>query len=145
MLLNERYKNQIVGVLSSYDRIISQGTLPAWCFDQGMTSFLNANKIKIFDYPVFAQAMRDEIRDNAERIAKDNGLEIEFIRKIKEFRKESRIKEILKNRGEHPGLVHIFSAMESCTSYKPWHDKESGKTFLKYDSGMSSLLFLFHR
>jgi hypothetical protein len=25
--------------------------------------------------------------------------------------------------------------MESCTSYKPWHDKKSGKTHLKYDSG----------
>ena len=135
MLLTERYKNQIEGVISSYDRIIIQGTLPGWCFDKGMTSFLIASKIRIFDYPEFAQAMRDEIRDNAECIAKDNGIEIEFIRKIKEFRKESRIKEILKNRGDHPGLVHIFSAMESCTSYKPWHDKESGKTILKYDSG----------
>ena len=60
---------------------------------------------------------------------------VEFIRKIKAFRKEDRIKAILKQRGEHPGLVHIFSAMESCTSYKPWHDKKSGKTYLKYDSG----------
>jgi hypothetical protein len=25
--------------------------------------------------------------------------------------------------------------MEPCTSYKPWHDKQTGKTFLKYDSG----------
>lgn len=32
-------------------------------------------------------------------------------------------------------LVHIFSAMETCTSYKPWHDKNTGKTSLKYDSG----------
>ena len=32
------------------------------------------------------------------------------------------------------GLVHIFSAMEGCNTYKPWHDKRSGKTFLKYDA-----------
>jgi hypothetical protein len=25
--------------------------------------------------------------------------------------------------------------MESCSSYKPWHDKPSGKTFMKPDSG----------
>ncbi|SFR16316.1 hypothetical protein [Desulfoscipio geothermicus] len=130
MLLTERYNKQIAGVISCYDRIIIQGTLPGWCFDQGMTSFLNANGIKIFDYPKFAQTLREEIRNNAECIAEANGLEIEFIRKTKEFRKEKRIKEILKERGEHPGLVHIFSAMESCTSYKPWHDKKSGKTFL---------------
>ncbi|GAB6170725.1 hypothetical protein JCM15765_02030 [Paradesulfitobacterium aromaticivorans] len=45
MSLIERYSEQIVGVLSCYDRIIIQGTLPGWCFDQGMTSFLNAHHI----------------------------------------------------------------------------------------------------
>ena len=25
--------------------------------------------------------------------------------------------------------------MESCSSYKPWHDKTSGKAFLKPDTG----------
>lgn len=29
----------------------------------------------------------------------------------------------------------MFSAMEARTSYKPWHDKSTGKTFLSYDSG----------
>jgi hypothetical protein len=109
--------------------------LPGWCYDKGMTSFLYTQGIRIFDYPRFAQDLREEIRENAERIAKEHGLQIEFIRKIKEFRKEKRIKEILKERGDHPGLVHIFSAMETCTSYKPWHDKKTGKTSLRYDSG----------
>jgi len=62
---------------------------------------------------------RAEIRDNTERIAQENGIEIEFIRKIKAFRKEARIKEIIEKRGDHPGMVHIFSAMEACMSYKP--------------------------
>lgn len=135
MLLTERYRNKIAGVISSYDRVIIQGTLPGWCFDSGMTSFLKSQGIKIFDYPEFANSLREEIRQNAEQIAKENGIEIEFIRKIKAFRKDDRIKEILQERGMRPGLVHIFSAMEACTSYKPWHDKATGKTSLKYDSG----------
>lgn len=28
-------------------------------------------------------------------------------------------------------MVHIFSAMESCESYKPWHNKKTHKTYLK--------------
>jgi len=135
MLIPDRYKNKIAGVLSCYDRIIIQGTLPGWCFDQGMTAFLYAQHIKIFDYPQFAQALREKIRENAERIASEHGITIEFVRKTGAFRKESRIKNILKKRGTHPGLVHVFSAMEACTSYKPWHDKKTKKTFLKYDSG----------
>ncbi|GFP19144.1 hypothetical protein HKBW3S03_00648 [Candidatus Hakubella thermalkaliphila] len=134
MLITERYKDQIHGVLSCYDRVVLRGTLPGWSYAQGMTSFLYANQIRIFDYPSFAQPLRGEIRDNAEQLAAENGLEIEHIRKIKAFRKEDRIQDILKERGTHPGLVHIFSAMESCSSYKPWHDRRTGKTFLKHDT-----------
>ncbi|MCP4622390.1 MAG: hypothetical protein GY850_02550 [bacterium] len=68
------------------------------------------------------------------QIAKKNNIKIQFVRK-NNFRKEKRIKEIIYQRGYHPGLVHVFSAMESCTAYKPWHDKKSHKTFFKYDSG----------
>ena len=134
-LITEQYKEQIRGTLSCYDRIILRGTIPGWCFAEGMTSFLHAEQTRIFDYPEWAQSLREEIRQNAERIATDNGIEIEFIRKIKAFRKEDRIQAILNQRGNHPGLVHIFSAMETCTSYKPWHDRQTGKNFLQDDSG----------
>lgn len=133
-LLPEKYGDQIYGVLNCYDRIVLTGTLPMFCHAQGMTSYLYSKHIRIFDYVQFAAPLREAIRQNAEALAKANNLEIEFIRK-KDFRKEQRIKQILKKRGHHPGLVHIFSAMEACTSYKPWHDKKTGKTYLQYDSG----------
>ena len=134
MLLTDRYADKILGVLSCFDRVVIQGTLPTFCYAQGMAGYLSYKNIRIFDYPRFAEPLRNELRDNAERVAKDNGLEIEFIRK-KNFRKEKRIQDILKSRGNHPGLVHIFSAMESCQTYKPWHDKQTHKTFLKPDNG----------
>jgi hypothetical protein len=36
---------------------------------------------------------------------------------------------------KHPGLVCIFSAMEPCSTYQPWHNKETGKTYLRPDDG----------
>ena len=90
------------------------------------------NGIKIFDYPKFAEPFKDVIRANAERIAKEHGVEIEFIRKTG-VRKESIISEKIKKRGTQPGIVHIISAMETCNTYKPWHDKITGRTFLKPD------------
>lgn len=133
--LIDRYESQIRGVLSCYDRVIIQGTLPGVCYAEGMSAYLYARNIRIFDYPRFAEPLRDQIRTNAEEVAQKHGLEIEFIRRMNSFRKEDRIQEILKRRGTHPGLVHIFSAMETCPSYKPWHDKQTHKTFLKPDSG----------
>lgn len=51
MLITERYKEKIYGVISCFDRIVIQGVIPGWCFAQGMTSYLYANDIRIFDYP----------------------------------------------------------------------------------------------
>jgi hypothetical protein len=131
----ERHKDKISGVLSCFDRIVIMGTLPGICYSRGMTGYLYRNKIRIFDYPKFAQKLRDEIRTNAEQIAENNDIKIEFIRKTKKTRKEKLIKKVLAKRGDHPGLVHIISAMERCSSYKPWHDKKTHKTFVKPDSG----------
>lgn len=128
--LTERYAEKIRGVLSCFDRVVLTGTIPQICYAEAMTRELNARGIRIFDYTRFAEPLRDEIRHNAERLAQDNGLEIEFIRRRK-FRKEARVKEILEQRGEHPGLVHIFSAMESCASFRPWHNKKTGQTYLR--------------
>ncbi len=115
-LLTERYKDQISGVLSCYDRIIIQGTLPQWCYAKGMTDYCYAHQIRIFDYPQFVQPLRDSIRANMECIAAEQGIEIEFVRSKKSFRKEDRVKKVLAKRGEQPGLVCILSAMEPCGS-----------------------------
>src|SRR5712671_3329188 len=117
-LLTERHAAQIEGVLGCFDRMLIFGTLPRICFAGGMTSFLFERKIRIFDYAKFAEPFRNRIRENAEEMAAKAGIEIEFIRK-RNFRKEDRVKELLEERGEHAGLVCIFSAMEPCSTYKP--------------------------
>ena len=141
-LLSERYGNELDGVLSCYDRIVITGSLQPFCYAQGMTHYLYQQGIRIFDYAKFAEPLRERIRANAEALAQANGLKIEFIRR-KDFRKENRIQKILKERGEQPGLVHIFGAMEACSSYRPWHDKATGKTYLKPDSSKCMTYYFY--
>jgi len=130
-----RHQHQITGVLSCFDRVILTGTLPEIAHAGAMERLLRHRNIRLFDYPRWAEPLRDELRRNAEQLAAEAGLEIDFIRRLKAFRKEARVKEILAERGDHPGLVHIFSAMEACPSYRPWHDKASGQTHLKSSPG----------
>src|SRR5450755_2695952 len=99
-----------------------------------MTNYLYARKIRIFDYPQFAQPLRDGLREHAERVAAENDISIEFIRRSG-IRKSDKIQKIINKRGSHPGLVAILSAMEPCSTYKPWHDKGTGKTYLRPDDG----------
>lgn len=130
----ERHSDKIIGTLGCFDRVIIQGTLPDICHPHALTRFFYSHGIRIFDFKPWAAPMRDEINENIKALAAENGLEIEFVRRSKDS-KEARIQEILAPRGDHPGIVHIFSAMESCTAFKPWHDKQTHATFFKYDSG----------
>jgi len=141
-LLSERYCKELDGILSCYDRIVITGSLQPFCYAQGMTWYLYQQGIRIFDYAKFAEPLRERIRENAEVLAEANGVKIEFVRK-KDFRKENRIQQILKQRGDQPGLVHIFGAMEGCTSYRPWHDKVTGKTYLKPDSSKCMTYYFY--
>src|SRR5277367_630093 len=133
-LLTERYDDRIAGVLSCYDRLVITGTLPVVCYAAGMTGYLNAKGIRIFDYPEFAKTLRDRVRERAASVAAEAGITIEHIAKS-HIRKEDVVAKVLEQRGDHPGLVHVISAMEACDAYKPWHDKQTHKTFLRPDSG----------
>lgn len=132
-LLSEKYYEALYGVLNCYDRVIISGNLHPLCYAQGMTGYLYAHEIRIFDYATqFADPLRHAIRDSAEAIAKENGLKIEFISNSGSFRKEKRVQKIIEVRGDHPGVVHIFSAMERCPAYVPWHNKETHRTYVKH-------------
>ena len=144
-LLTERYRERLAGVLSCYDRIIVTGTLPGACYAKGMTAFLSARQIRIFDYPRFAEPLRDRVRWRAGELAAAAGHTIEHIANS-HIRKEEVVAKVLAERGDHPGLVHVISAMEVCPTYKPWHSKETHRTFLRPATGkMPALLLLLHR
>jgi hypothetical protein len=133
-ILTERYHERLLGVLSCFDRIVITGTLPGACYAGGMTSFLYSRGIRIFDYARFAEPLRERIRARAQQVCGEAGIEIEHINKP-HIRKEEVVAKVMARRGNHPGVVHVISAMEACESYRPWHDKRTGKTALKPDSG----------
>jgi len=134
--LTERHATNLPGVLPCFDRINITGKLPDACHPGGMTSSLYQHGIRIFDYAQFADPLRDRIRQRAQEVCAAAGIEIEHVNK-NHIRKEELVARVLRARGDAPGLVHVVSAMEGCPSYKPWHDKASGKTFLRPELGKS--------
>ena len=127
--LIDRYRERLHGVLSCYDRIVVTGTLPQVCYAAGMTAFLKARGVRIFDYPRFAEPLRDAVRGRAQELATSAGIAIEHIAKA-HIRKEEVVAKVLERRGDHPGLVHIISAMEACDSYitlRPEFEVDPGK------------------
>ena len=129
-----RYADKIVGVLGCYDRLVLSGTLTAIAHPEAMAGVLRRAHIRCFDLAQYVEPIREEIRQNAERLAAEHGLQIQYLPKH-DTRKEKIVAEVLARRGPMPGLVHILSAMETCTTYQPWYDKASGRTGVKFKSG----------
>ena len=141
-LLDSRYASQIAGQLGCFDRVIITGSLQDVCHPAALERQLHFAGIGCFDLGLFAEPLRDAMRDHAVKLARAAGLEVEFIQR-RNFRKESRVAEVLSRRGHHPGLVQVFSAMEPCPAFRPWHDKVSGRTGVKFTQG-KCLQFYFY-
>ena len=76
MLLTDKYADKIYGTITCYDRMIIQGYIPGWSHAEGMTGYLKANNMRIFDFANFSHPLTEQIRSNAQRIADENGIEI---------------------------------------------------------------------
>ncbi|MHB8522343.1 MAG: hypothetical protein ACYDH9_16505 [Limisphaerales bacterium] len=109
-LLTQRYADKIVGTLGCWDRVIITSTLTEVCHAGAVEGWLRRDQIRCFDLKVFTEPLRDQVRDHAILTARAAGLTIEHLER-RNFRKEDRVAEVLQQRGDAPGLVHVFSAM----------------------------------
>jgi hypothetical protein len=124
-----RFQRHIQGHLSCCDRLILQGRLPILSYAEGITRFLTARGVKIFDFVSWAKPLTDSIKQHAEAVAQQAGLQIDYVPK-KNFRKEDKIESVLRKRGMHCGLVWVFSALEPCTTYAPKYNPNRKRAYL---------------
>lgn len=141
--LLKRYEQDIVGVLGCFDRVVVTGTLTEVAYPDALAAVLYREGIRCFDLGQFAEPLRLRIRDNALAQAHAAGVAVQYLAKSKGVRKEALIEAVLAQRGRQPGLVHILSVMESCTTFKPWHDKTAGKTGVKLVPGKCATYYFY--
>ena len=110
--LTERYRERLAGVLSCYDRIVITGTLPEACYAGGMTRFLSARQIQIFDYPRFAEPLRDRVRERAAEFS---------IGRASRRGKSTTTSWSTSNRDRRPSLRSIASGLGRPSRLQPWN------------------------
>lgn len=79
--LIEQSMTSCIGCSPVTNRLVVTGTLPGACYVEGMTAFLSARGISIFDCPRFAEPLRDVIHTRAGELDAGAGIEIEHVRK----------------------------------------------------------------
>jgi hypothetical protein len=136
--LVSRYEKEIEGVLGCFDRLVVTGTLTEIAHPDAMDALLFREGFRAFDIGKFAEPLRQRIRDNVVKLAADAGVEIEYLSRSKGVRKEDLVAKVLARRGTHPGLVHIISVVESCSTFKPWRNPKTAQPGLRMQTGKCS-------
>lgn len=138
-----RYDKEIAGVLGCFDRLVVTGTLMEIAHPDAMDARLFREGFRAVDIGKFAEPLRQRLRDNAVKLAREAGVEIEYLPRTRGIRKEDLVAKVLARRGTHPGLVHIISVVESCATFKPWHNPKTGQPGLKMQTGKCSTYYFY--
>lgn len=120
-----RYADELLGSLRCFDRVIMHGTLIDVAHPGALLVAMQAAGFKPRDLARFAEPITRKVREHVIGLARQHGIEIEMVTR-KNFRQEDRVAAILKTRGPHPGLVHIFAVKESAMVFDTRHARADG-------------------
>jgi len=140
--LVSRCAEQLVGSLRCFDRVIMHGTLIDVAHPGALLVSMQAAGFKPRDLARFAQPINQAVRDHIVGLARREGVEIEVVRR-KNFRQEDRVAAILKTRGTHPGLVHIFAVKEGARVYDTRHARADGYALVIARPGACTHYYLY--
>ena len=85
MIITETHQEEISGVLYCYDRILISVTAGTLGYPDGMGMFFNTHGYRVFDFAQVFTPVTKRIKENAEQLATENGLEVEYIRNTQVF------------------------------------------------------------
>lgn len=107
----ENNTNEILGTISTFDRVIITGSIIPISFVNGLSCFLNLNHVLLKNFIAYATRLANILKDYAKHMAEEFDVPYKYLENS-QVRKEEIIDKIIKERGDHPGLVAILSGLE---------------------------------
>jgi hypothetical protein len=121
-----KYQDSILGINSGFDRVVITGSLTPISFEKGVRRFLSANNILLKQFQTYAKFLAEDLKEHAKLLAESENVPYIYLNNSK-TRKEELIKSILKERGNHPGLIAVLTSLELCNSFDVHKNKSTHK------------------
>jgi hypothetical protein len=135
------YGDQVLGVLSGFDRIRFRGTFRQLAYTDGMMSVLSHLSVLLKNFRTFVDHATQHFKAGIEDCAKRSDRPIEYLASPA-TNKEQLVQKLFQERGpSRNGVVAIFSTIEGCRSYEIRRDRESKK--LKLQSALRKCLHYY--
>jgi len=141
--LNEfiaRYKDQLHGTLSGFDRLVFRGQLPL-IHDAGMKGWLWANRVAWKDYAEHVRQVSQQVKEASLADMEAAHRPVQYLRSAGQS-KEQMARDIVRQEGINNGPVCAFTAVEPCLTWRVVGSRLTQK--LQLLRGMRQCLFIYH-
>ena len=125
-MFETKYKDDILGINSTFDRVIVTGSITPISYEKGLSQFLYINRILLKEFQSYASELARVLKEYAKGLSDIANVPYIYLNNSK-TRKEQVVKKIIKERGSHPGLVAILSGLEVCKSFDIHKNKKTHK------------------
>jgi hypothetical protein len=125
-----KYNNDIIGIISCFDRQLYSGSLIQLTYPKGLERHLRANHILLKDFKQYAISLATELKQNAYRLAEQNNAKFIYLKDSKHSNEEL-VKAIIDQRGTNPGLIAVITNLETDYGFDIQGSRVTNKIELK--------------
>jgi hypothetical protein len=111
----QRHPQDVIGVLSGFDRMRFRGTLRSISYAEGVDRFLGAVGVRYKDFKNYVLGLSQRLIDHGEQVARQAGRPFEYQASSRQD-KQARALEIAERDGITEGLVCVLRCVEPCLS-----------------------------
>ncbi len=112
----QRHAQDVIGVLSGFDRMRFRGTLRSISYAEGLDRFLGAVGVRYKDFKDYALGLSQRLIDHGEQVAREAGRPFEYRASSSEDKQAEALR-IAQRDGITEGLVCILRCVEPCRSF----------------------------
>lgn len=138
-----KFKDVIKGMITGFDRIVFKGSILPISHEEGAMSFFRARRIRNSDFKRWAMEQTKLVVESAEQFARKHtgrGIDMIFSPKV---RKDELARRRQQEMGLQSGVIGVWSAMETCWSYRSKYSAEIGHPQLRQDHMKCKHLYFY--
>lgn len=138
----DRHKDDILGTLSGYDRILFRGTLRSISYLKGMEIFVSSQRVLFKDYPAYAEMLTANIVIHAQQYAEKAQRPYIHVKSPNKS-KEELVRDLLEENPVTEGLICVLSCVEPCHTWSVHFDKKRQAPFFRYEQRQCRYIYFY--
>jgi len=126
----QEHEQEVIGVMTGFDRLVLRGTLRMLSFSAGMMTFLSHVGVLLKEFGAYAEATTTRLKEASLATARELERPITYL-PSSGTRKEDVAREIAAADGVTEGLIAVLTCVEPCQSYEIYRNRQAKRLVLE--------------